>query len=101
MHLHSMTLVRIVAARPALPAIVALLEGAGASGFTVLPATGAGAHGARRGETDDTANVCIDCVTSEGRATEILRRVHAELFAQHPVIAYLQEARVIRRDKFL
>lgn len=101
MHLHSMTLVRIVAARGALPAIVTLLEGAGAPGWTVLPATGAGAHGPRLGETDETSNVCIDCVTSEGRATEILRRVHGELLAQHPVIAYLQEARVIRREKFL
>ncbi|MCU0634471.1 MAG: hypothetical protein MUE41_06325 [Gemmatimonadaceae bacterium] len=96
-----MKLVRIVAERRALGDIVALLKETGANGYTVTPAIGEGAHGPRLGDADDNSNIVVDCVTSDGRADAILRRVHDELFATHAVIAYVVEARVIRREKFL
>lgn len=101
MHLHTVKLLRIVSQASLQDEIVRILERAGIHGYTILRAGGAGAHGVRTGETAETSNVVIEAVASEGKALDALSAVHQELFGPHAVIAYLLDAEVLRREKFL
>jgi nitrogen regulatory protein PII len=99
--MHSITLLRVVCAKSLVPEVLSRLEEAGMRGWTLSEAAGFGEHGHRSGETEDTSNVVVEALADESIAERALKRIHDELMAQHPVIAYLLDARVLRREKFL
>ena len=101
MHLHRVKLLRIVADARLRADVIHLLERAGARGYTVTLAGGAGAHGERFGLDPETTNVLIEMVAAQEKAEEALQLVHRELFGPNAVIAYLMDAEVLRREKFL
>lgn len=101
MHLHRVKLLRIVADARLREDVLRLLERVGAQGYTVSAAVGSGAHGERTGLNPETANVLIEMIASEERAEEAMKLVHRELLGPNAVIAYLMDAQVLRREKFL
>ena len=101
MHLHKVKLLRVVTQASLQDEVVRILERAGIHGYTIMRATGAGAHGVRTGESAETSNVVIEAVASEGKALDALSTVHHDLFGPHAVIAYLLDADVLRREKFI
>lgn len=101
MHLHKVKLLRVVTTAALQGEVVRILDAAGIRGYTVIRAGGAGVHGVRTGETPETSNVIVEAVAAEGKAEDALRAVHHELFGPHAVIAYMLDAEVLRREKFL
>ena len=100
MHLHHVKLLRIVAEKRLTADVVRLLTQAGIRGYTILDATGFGAHGERPGGSDDTANVVNEAVAADGKAEVALHHIHEQLFGKSGLIAYLVDAQVMRREKF-
>jgi hypothetical protein len=101
MHLHKVKLLRVVIASSLQGEVVRILDQAGIHGYTILQAGGAGAHGLRVAGSDALGNVVIEAVAVEGKAKDALEAVYRELFGPHAVIAYLLDAEVLRREKFL
>ncbi|MBI3790033.1 MAG: hypothetical protein HY275_04050 [Gemmatimonadetes bacterium] len=101
MHLHKVKLLRVVITASLQGEVVRILDAAGIRGYTVLNAGGAGAHGVRVAGDHERGNVVIEAVAAEGKAKDALEAVHRELFGPHAVIAYLLDAEVLRREKFL
>ena len=101
MHLHKVKLLRVVTTAALQGEVVRILEAASIHGYTVIRAGGAGSHGIRDVDSPESSNVVIEAVAAEGKAEDALRAVHAELFGPHAVIAYLIDAEVLRREKFL
>ncbi len=101
MRLHHVTLLRIVCAKTLVPTVLSRIAEEGIRGWTQTPAVGYGEHGPRGGETEETMNVVIDALADQAIAERALQALQNELMAQHPMIAYLLDARVLRREKFL
>ena len=101
MHLHRVKLLRIVAEARLRDDVVRLLAGAGVHGYTITSVGGSGANGDRLGTTVETSNVLIETVAAEEKALEALGLVHRSLLGRNAVIAYLMDATVLRREKFL
>ena len=101
MHLHKVKLLRVVASASSQDDVVRVLEGAGVRGHTISRASGVGSHGTRAGDEPGSGNVIIEVVAAEGTAVDALQAVHRSLFGPHAVIAYLLDAEVLRREKFL
>jgi hypothetical protein len=77
------------------------LEESGVRGWTLLPAGGFGEHGNRTGDTDETANVVVEALADIAVAERALKLLYDDLMHHNPIIAYLTEARVLRREKFI
>jgi nitrogen regulatory protein PII len=101
MPMYSLRLVRIVAEKTLLSDVTSLLATLGARGYTYFDAAGFGEHGERTGTTPETANVVIEVLVSEHDAERILHRVEAAFLPRHALIAYVLDARTLRREKFL
>ena len=100
MHLHRVSLVRIVAEKRLTARILAVLTDAGANGYTIHDAAGAGEHGERSGDSFDTTNVVIEVITNEPEGMVMLQRVEAEFLPGAALIAFIQDVRTLRKSKF-
>lgn len=100
MHLHRVSLVRIVAEKRLTARILAVLTDAGANGYTIYDAAGAGEHGERSGASFDTTNVVIEVITNEPEGMVMLQRVEAEFLPGAALIAFIQDVRTLRKSKF-
>ena len=100
MHLHRVALVRVIAEKRLTPRILTVLTDAGANGYTIYDAAGAGAHGERSGASFDTTNVVIEVLTSEQDGMLMLERVETEFLPGAALIAYIQNVRTLRKSKF-
>ena len=100
MHLHRVSLVRIVAEKRLTARILAVLTDAGANGYTMYDAAGTGEHGERSGATFDSTNVVIEVLTNEPEGMVMLQRVEAEFLPGAALIAYIQVVRTLRKSKF-
>ena len=77
-----------------------LFRSAGANGYTIYDAAGAGEHGERSGASFDTTNVVIEVLTSEQDGMLMLERVETEFLPGAALIAYIQNVRTLRKSKF-
>jgi nitrogen regulatory protein P-II 2 len=100
MTLHPMKLLTIVTESHAREPLIALLEGAGAHGYTLSHVEGAGAKGERFGDLPESANIKVKAVVTPEAAVRILTRVQAEFFPRFATIAYEADVRVLRPEKF-
>ncbi len=85
--------------------VIRIIESAGATGYTVLPATGKGSRGKRSTErtavVDEFSNVKIEVITNSREvANHIADRVAETYFANFSGLTYLQDVEVLRPHKF-
>lgn len=92
--------VTVICELRAQPAYLALLERVGARGHTEWTVTGAGAHGARWGDTDEDANVQIEVIVDAATSDRLVALVQDEFFPCYPSIVYTTEVGVVRAGKF-
>lgn len=99
MNLATLHLVTIIAERLLEEDLVALLRELGARGYTTAEVRGEGSRGVRASEWEG-ASVRIETLVPGDVAERIMETVAARYFQHYAVIAYDQEVRVVRSDKF-
>ena len=103
MPLHPKKRIDIVAEAPVLKRLEALLEEAGVSGYTVLPAlAGRGHHGDwnREGLAGDAGRmVAVFCIVDAARLEAILDKLQTVIARQMAIVA-VSDVEVIRGDHF-
>jgi nitrogen regulatory protein PII len=82
-----------------------LIEAAGASGYTLLPAGGKGSRGirtsGRASVIDEFSNVKFEVITADRATAErIADEVTERFFDNYSGIAHFEEVEIIRPDKF-
>ena len=95
----------IITEKMILNQVAALIEAAGARGYTVTPAGGKGSRGIRStGRAvviDGFSNVKIEVITgSKEAANRIADEVTERFFDNYSGITYLEEVEILRQDKF-
>lgn len=79
--------------------LVALIRAAGARGYTCIECRGQGSRGVRASEWEG-ANVQIETLVSATVANDILATVARDYFEHFAVVAWVDEVRVVRGDKY-
>lgn len=96
----SMKLVTIVAEAVLKERLTAVILGAGASGFTIVEASGQGSRGLRSTTVVDGQNIRIEAILQDQAAESLLETLEREYFPHYAVIAWVGEVSVIRSEKF-
>lgn len=102
MQLHRKKRVEIIAEAAIVPTLVAMLQAAGASGYTVLPALSGGGHAGTWSDSAMSAAMqmqVILVIASPGLADAIVERL-APMVAQYKAILMVSDTEVIRGDHF-
>jgi len=99
-NLHGMKMVTVICEELVRPVVERLLKEVGAHGFTVFPVEGAGQQGSRRGEMSEFRNVQFEVIVQPAVAEKLMERLQSEYFPRYTMIAYEQDVRVLRREKF-
>jgi nitrogen regulatory protein P-II 2 len=72
-----------------------LVVDAGATGYTVTPATGWGKHGTRSTGIDSDGNIVMTVLTGEEVAAKILKEIERNLIKHYGIMAYQVDAEVL------
>lgn len=100
MNTHPMKRVTIVTEALAREPIRRLLTEVGAHGYTIFGVEGSGARGPRPADIAEYGNIQIEVVLTPAVAERLLERLDREFFPRYAMIAYEDEVRVIRPEKF-
>ena len=100
MTLHPLKQVTIVCEALAREAVLAVLEDAGAHGWTLATVEGQGPGGARGGEIPELANLRLEVLLQPAAATMVLERLERDLFPRYAMIAWETDVRVLRPARF-
>lgn len=100
MELSTVKLVTIIAPKDLKNVIADMLKSAGIRGYTYYYVFGAGERQISGEEMDDVENVKYRVLVPNLLAVKLLRVLAEEFFEKEKVIAFAQDAQVIRRDKF-
>lgn len=95
MPLQRKKLVTIVAEAILEPKLKTLVVDAGATGYTVTPATGWGKHGTRSSGIDSDGNIVMTVLTGEEVAAKILKEIERNLIKHYGIMAYQVDAEVL------
>ena len=101
----SATKITIVSERVILEKITAIIEAAGATGYTVIEGGGKGSHGLRTTERPAVvkalAIVKIEVVVADRETAEtIADAVNEQYFKNYSGIVYLERVEILRQHKF-
>jgi len=101
----SATTVTIIAERLLQEPIIALMEEAGATGYTIVEGSGKGRALTRTHERPSLVRefdiVRIEFVMLDGeRARSIAQQITSEYFAKHSGIVYIADVEVLRPERF-
>lgn len=100
MHTTTLKLVTIVTERILEDRLLRTLERLGAKGYTLTQATGKGSRGVRASEWEGPDSR-IETLVSPAIADAIVEHVAEKYFEHYAVILYVQDAEVVRGDKYL
>lgn len=75
------------------------LQTAGASGWTITVARGAGPRGRRVGDLEG-GNIRVEVVCAEATADAIMERLTADYFPHYAAIAWVAAVEVARGDRY-
>ena len=92
--------VSIVSERLLKDDLIALIQEAGATGFTMSAVEGEGSRGVRAGDWEGR-NVMLETLVSEATADRILTELNTRFMENFAVVAWVTEVSVLRGDKFL
>ncbi|MEM1127729.1 MAG: transcriptional regulator [Bacteroidota bacterium] len=96
----TLKLVTIVTERILEHRLLQLLTDAGAKGYTLTQATGKGSRGVRASEWEGP-DTRIESLVSAEVAQAIVDRVADQFFEHYAVIVYVQDAEVVRGNKYI
>lgn len=99
------TKVVIITEKLILPKVTAVIEAAGARGYTITPTGGKGSRGVRSTSraaiVDEFSNVKIEVITgNRDTANRIADEVAERFFDNYSGITYLEEVEILRPHKF-
>lgn len=100
MHTTTLKIVTIVTERILEDRLLRTLETLGAKGYTLTQATGKGSRGVRASEWagPDTR---IETLVSPQVADKIVAHIAGSYFEHYAVIVYVQDAEVVRGEKYI
>lgn len=99
MHLYKMKLLKIIAEPNAVEHIIETINRFYLRGFTVYDAVGVGRH-TRDSSSAMAKRKIVEIVAQEETAEQLLMALHDELFARYAIVAYLEDVKVVRRERF-
>ena len=100
MHTTTLKLVTIVTERILEDRLVRALDELGAKGYTLTQATGKGSRGVRASEWEGP-DTRIQSIVSPEVADAIVAHVAENYFEHYAVIVYVQNAEVVRGEKYV
>ncbi len=100
MHTITLKLVTIVAERILQDQLLRSLTALGAKGYTITQATGKGSRGVRASEWEGP-DVRIETLVSTEVADAIVEKIAEKYFEHYAVIVWVQDAEVVRGDKYV
>ena len=100
MHTTPLKLVTIVTERILEDRLLRKLDELGARGYTLTQATGKGSRGVRASEWEGP-DTRIETLVSEKVADAIVTHIAQAFFEHYAVIVYVQDAAVVRGDKYV
>lgn len=80
--------------------LTTIIKDAGARGYTITEARGAGARGTREPGVEKGGNIRLEVICDEDLAWQIARILHQQYFEHFAMVLYLHDVEVIRGDKF-
>jgi hypothetical protein len=72
----------------------------GVRGYTVSDARGKGSRGVRDAAWNEAANIRIEVICAEEQAEILLRHLQERYYADYAMVAFLQDIKVLRPEKF-
>ena len=96
----TLKLVTIVTERVLEDRILRKITEMGAKGYTLTQATGKGSRGVRASEWEGP-DTRIESLVSSEVADQIIGYISDNLFEHYAVIVYVQDAEVVRGDKYI
>lgn len=100
MHTTTLRLVTIVTERILEDRLLRALTDLGAKGYTLTQATGKGSRGVRASEWEGP-DTRIEALVSPQVADAIVDHIAEKYFEHYAVIVYVQDAEVVRGEKYL
>lgn len=100
MHTTTLKLVTIVTERILEDRLLRAIEALGATGYTLTQATGKGSRGVRASEWEGP-DTRIETLVGPAVAEAIVAHVADRYFEHYAVILYVQDAEVVRGNKYL
>lgn len=100
MHTTTLKLVTIVTERILEDRLLRALEDLGARGYTLTQATGKGSRGVRASEWEGP-DTRIESLVSPEVAEAVVAHVAENYFEHYAVILYVQDAEVVRGEKYV
>ena len=100
MHTTTLKLVTIVTERILEARLLRKIEEIGAKGYTLTQATGKGSRGVRASEWEGP-DTRIEILVSEKVADSIVEYVAENFFEHYAVIVFVQDAEVVRGNKYI
>lgn len=97
--LTTLKLVTIITERILEDRLLRKLEELGAKGYTLTQATGKGSRGVRASEWEGP-DTRVECLVSEKVANAIVEYISGNFFEHYAVIVYVQDAKVVRGEKY-
>lgn len=96
----TLKLVTIVTERILEDRLLRKLDDLGAKGYTLTQATGKGSRGVRASEWEGP-DTRIEALVSEEVANAIMEHIAENFFEHYAVIVYVQDASVVRGEKYV
>ncbi|GAB5521624.1 MAG: hypothetical protein RhofKO_38750 [Rhodothermales bacterium] len=93
-------IVTIVTERILEDRLLRMLDRLGARGYTLTQATGKGSRGVRASEWEGP-DTRIETLVSESVAKAIIDEIAERYFEHYAIIVYMQDAEVVRGDKYV
>lgn len=100
MHTTTLKLVTIVTERILQDRLLQAVDSLGASGYTLTQATGRGSRGVRASEWEGP-DTRIETLVSPAVADAIVEHIATHYFEHYAVIVFVQDAEVVRGEKYL
>jgi len=80
--------------------LIKIIKQAGARGYTITEARGAGRRGIRDSGIEQGANIRVEVICEQEMAWEIAEILHQRYFHDFAMVLYLSDVEVIRGEKF-
>jgi nitrogen regulatory protein P-II 2 len=100
MQLYRKRLLTIVTEQVLEDELIALVEGGGAHGYTIVDARGGGAHGHQQASWSADCNIRMDVVAEAAVAETLAGQIHQRFGAHYALVQFLSDVDVIRGNKF-
>lgn len=76
------------------------LDALGMRGYTIVDVRGKGSRGVRDGQLQESANIRIETVVTQQKASNILRHLAQHYYDHYAMIAFMRDVEILRPAKF-